>query len=116
MRVRKYFQRWKGIALLTGFTIGILVLAAACTQANSQTTTPPAQTTTVTATPLAAPAISSGTLSGKITNSLTNSGVAGAKIVTDPAIANQTITTDNSGSYSASLPVGVYKLSITGTG
>lgn len=116
MRLGKYFQRWKGIVLLTGFTIGILVLAAACTQTNPQTTTDLAQTATVTATPLAASAVSSGTLSGKVTNSLTNSGIAGAKIVTDPAIANQTITTDNGGSYSASLPVGVYKLSITGTG
>ena len=60
MRLGKYFQRWKGIVLLTGFTIGILVLAAACTQTNPQTTPAPAQTTAVTATPLTA-AVSSGT-------------------------------------------------------
>ena len=57
-----------------------------------------------------------GTLSGKVTSSLTKAPVSVAKIVTDPAIPNQNITTDNSGAYTATLPIGSYKLNITKDG
>jgi len=61
------------------------------------------------------PGSSSGTLSGTVTNSLTGGGVAGAAITTDPAIEGLEIETDASGNYSASLPIGTYKVTAADT-
>ncbi len=51
---------------------------------------------------------SNGTLSGAVTNSVTGTPVDGADVTTDPAIEGLTITTDASGNYSATLPIGSY--------
>ncbi|MFO1050768.1 MAG: carboxypeptidase regulatory-like domain-containing protein [Planctomycetota bacterium] len=52
---------------------------------------------------------SKGTLTGQVTNKANgNSPVAGASVVTTPAIAGLTITTDANGEYSVLLPVGNY--------
>ncbi|TET12684.1 MAG: hypothetical protein E3J81_10340 [Dehalococcoidia bacterium] len=53
---------------------------------------------------------SKGTISGTVTNSLTGGPLIGATLTTDPAIEGVDIETDDSGSYSASLPVGIYTL------
>nr|NIO07218.1 hypothetical protein [Deltaproteobacteria bacterium] len=53
---------------------------------------------------------SSGTLSGTVTNSMTGTPVEGADVTTDPAIQGVTITTDASGYYSATLPIGTYSV------
>ena len=53
---------------------------------------------------------SKGTVSGTVSNSLTGGAVARATVTTDPAIEGVDIAADGSGSYSASLPVGIYTL------
>lgn len=53
---------------------------------------------------------STGTVTGVVSNSLTGKPLAGVQIVTDPAISGITITTDATGKYSATLPIGVYTL------
>ncbi len=52
-----------------------------------------------------------GTISGKVTNGLTGAPLSGVAIVPDPPVPGVTITTDSSGSFSAKLPAGSYKLS-----
>lgn len=52
-----------------------------------------------------------GTISGTVTSSFSNSPVAGVNITTEPAIKDLKIQTDNSGKYSAVLPIGAYTLS-----
>ncbi len=59
---------------------------------------------------------SSGTLSGVITNSLSKSAVAGATITIDPAVQGVTLTTDASGAFAASVPAGVYTVTIKKAG
>jgi len=51
-----------------------------------------------------------GSISGTVTNSLTGNPLAGVTISTSPQLKNVSITTDSSGNYSSSLPVGVYSL------
>lgn len=64
-----------------------------------------------------APGASTGTVSGTVTiaNSSPALPVAGATITTDPAVAGTSITTAADGSYSATLPVGVYTLTYEAT-
>jgi hypothetical protein len=56
------------------------------------------------------PGASSGTITGVVTNSMTGTPVEAADVTTDPAIQGVTITTDASGKYSATLPIGSYSL------
>jgi hypothetical protein len=55
---------------------------------------------------------SSGTLSGIVTNSATSTPIPDATITTEPDIQGP-ITTDASGSYSATFPIGVYQITYT---
>ncbi len=56
------------------------------------------------------PGASTGVLSGTITNSLTNGPLDGVKVSFDPAVASS-VTTNASGKYSVSLPIGIYTVS-----
>ena len=58
---------------------------------------------------------SSGTISGVVTNSMAGTPVAAADVTTDPAIEGVTITTDASGNYSATLPIGIYSVTCSKT-
>ncbi|MDD4859624.1 MAG: hypothetical protein PHR56_05400 [Dehalococcoidales bacterium] len=60
--------------------------------------------------PQGQPGSSTGTVSGTVTNVLTGKPVSGVQVVTDPAISGVTITTNAAGSYSATLPIGIYTL------
>lgn len=60
--------------------------------------------------PAGTPGASSGTVSGAITNSLTKLPLAGAVVATDPVIEGVSIAAGSDGSYSAVLPIGLYKL------
>ena len=63
------------------------------------------------------PGSSNGVFSGKVTNSLTNGGVSGAtvSISADPSIKAITATTDASGGYTMTAPIGQYTATITKT-
>ncbi len=52
-----------------------------------------------------------GTISGTVASSFGNIPVAGVTIATEPAIKDLKVQTDNSGKYSAAVPVGAYILS-----
>lgn len=56
------------------------------------------------------PGASIGTLSGTVTSILANSPLDGVKVSFDPAQA-AAVTTDASGKYSVTLPIGVYAVS-----
>ena len=49
-----------------------------------------------------------GNLAGTVTNGLTGAGISGVAVVLDPAIEGVEITTAENGSFSESLPSGVY--------
>lgn len=57
-----------------------------------------------------------GTLSGVVTNSATAAPVAGAQIALLPAIEGVTLTSGTDGAFSATLPLGVYSLTISADG
>ena len=100
----KFYGRWWGVAAMILLTVVFSALILGCRSPASPTG------------PAEAGGAVSGTLSGKVTNSLTKTGVAGSKIVTDPVIGTQAITTDSDGAYSATLPIGSYKITITMNG
>jgi hypothetical protein len=60
-----------------------------------------------------APGTSSGTLTGTVTSSASGTGLADVAITENPDIQGIDITTAANGTYSASLPVGVYTLTFT---
>jgi len=64
--------------------------------------------------PSGAPGISTATVAGTVTNSLTGKGVAGVTFTPDPPISGISIKTDDSGKYSATLPIGTYTLAAKG--
>ncbi|TET64003.1 carboxypeptidase regulatory-like domain-containing protein, partial [Candidatus Aerophobetes bacterium] len=51
-----------------------------------------------------------GTISGAVTNSLTGSPLSAATVTTDPTIEGVSIKTDARGNYTATLPIGIYRL------
>lgn len=59
---------------------------------------------------------SSGTITGTVTNDATDGPVAGASVVLDPSVQGISISTDSGGNYSASLPVGSYKVTFSKSG
>jgi hypothetical protein len=78
--------------------LSVVVLAGPVSAATSQTTT-------------VAQATQSGTISGHVTSD-TGAAVAGAQVVIDGSGQHQTTATDNAGNFSASVPPGLYTLSI----
>ncbi len=56
--------------------------------------------------------ISEGTLSGTVTNSITQAGVEGVTVSFTPSVVAD-LTTDNTGAYTTTLPVGVYTVTFT---
>ena len=64
--------------------------------------------------PAGAPGASTATVVGTVTNSLTGKGVAGVTFTPDPPVSGISIKTDDSGKYSASLPIGTYNLAAKG--
>ena len=60
-----------------------------------------------------APGNSTGTISGTVTSNLNGVPVAGATLTTNPLLqAGPTISTDSNGAYSATLPIGVYQVTV----
>ena len=57
-----------------------------------------------------------GALSGTVTNSATDAVIEGAMLTLDPAVEGVTLTTDDMGQYSASLPSGVYEVTVSADG
>ena len=60
--------------------------------------------------PAGAPGTFTATVVGTVTNSLTGKAVAGVTFTPDPAISGVSIKTDDSGKFSATLPIGSYTL------
>ncbi|MBM2824496.1 MAG: hypothetical protein HW402_160 [Dehalococcoidales bacterium] len=56
------------------------------------------------------PGTSTGTVSGTVTSSIGGKPLAGVAVTTEPAIKDVTMTTDASGGYSGSLPIGTYSV------
>ncbi len=61
------------------------------------------------------PGVSTGTVNGTVTNSISGAALAGLAVELDPAVSGVSITTGADGSYSATLPVGVYALTFAAT-
>ena len=104
--MRRRIINWQGLGIAAGllFAIGLSALIVGCTGPQG----PPG--------PSGAGGIATGTINGKITNSLTKSALNGVKIVTDPVIGTQAATSDANGAFSAVLPVGTYKITISPDG
>ncbi len=115
MYINKFLKRRWGAGALILLIVAVVVVITGCTSGPS-----PSKSPGVTPNPTAASnptvGVISGTVSGKVSNSLNGSPVAGVKIVTDPAIQGPDILSDNTGLYSATLPIGSYKLNITRNG
>jgi hypothetical protein len=110
MQVSRHIRGWRGLGVLVGMTFTVAALVLGCQGPPG----PPGPSGSAGA--AGAGAAGSGMVSGKITNSITGGPVVGAKIAVDPAIQGQSPTTDNTGAFSATLPIGSYKLSVTRDG
>jgi len=60
-----------------------------------------------------APGVSTGSLTGTVVNALTQAPIVGATVNLSPAIAGVNLVTNGAGSFSATLPAGVYTLTCT---